>query len=362
MTSRERIQRILTHQPVDRIGLYEHFWGDTRRQWEALDPAWHDVNFDTAFDFDMRECWSFNMVADLDYGLVQIAEDEDTVTRKDGNYATLRRHKFHDTTPEHIAFDVDCREKWEQLIKPKLLDETQWDRRIKFDDYRRVKAECAAAGKFFLYSGTNVFELMHPVCGHVNLLMAMIDDPEWVTDMCQTFSHLIVALQKRLFEREGLPDGVWFYEDMGYKGAPFMSPAMYEEFLYPAHRYTIDYAHGLGLPVIMHSCGFVEPLLDGMVRAGIDALQVIEIKAGMDPLRIRAKFGDRLALIGGIDVRALYSNDKATVDAELDKKIPLLKQGLGGYVLHSDHSIPGTVRPEIYRYFIERGLELGKID
>ena len=29
MTGKERMQRILRHEPVDRIGLYEHFWNDT---------------------------------------------------------------------------------------------------------------------------------------------------------------------------------------------------------------------------------------------------------------------------------------------------------------------------------------------
>ena len=35
MTGKERTLRILAHQPVDRIGLFEHFWGDTHKAWEA---------------------------------------------------------------------------------------------------------------------------------------------------------------------------------------------------------------------------------------------------------------------------------------------------------------------------------------
>ncbi|MEI8196809.1 MAG: uroporphyrinogen decarboxylase family protein, partial [Phycisphaerae bacterium] len=127
----------------------------------------------------------------------------------------------------------------------------------------------------------------------------------------------------------------------------------------PGHTKTIRYAHDLKLPVIMHSCGFVEPLLPGMMEAGIDALQVIEVKAGMDPLRIFKNYGDKLSLIGGIDVRVLYTNDKKKIDAELEAKIPTLKKGFG-YVLHSDHSIPATVNYDTYRYFVQRGLELGK--
>jgi uroporphyrinogen decarboxylase len=96
-----------------------------------------------------------------------------------------------------------------------------------------------------------------------------------------------------------------------------------------------------------------------MLEAGIDCLQVIEIKAGMDLLKLYREYGDVLSFIGGIDVRALYSNDRAVIDKELESKIPIVKAGFG-YTLHSDHSIPRTVDYDTYRYFIERGMELGK--
>lgn len=67
---------------------------------------------------------------------------------------------------------------------------------------------------------------------------------------------------------------------MGYKGSPFMSPRMYRSLIMPAHIETIAYAKARGLPVIMHSCGYVEPLLPHMIEAGIDCLQVLEVKAG----------------------------------------------------------------------------------
>lgn len=108
----------------------------------------------------------------------------------------------------------------------------------------------------------------------------------------------------------------------------------------------------------MHSCGYVEPLLPGMIEAGIDCLQAIEVKAGMDLLRLHRDFGDRISLMGGIDVRALYSNDPAQIDRELEAKIPTVMSNYG-YVLHSDHSIPDTVSYDSYRYFVERSLELG---
>ena len=191
------------------------------------------------------------------------------------------------------------------------------------------------------------------------MLTGMAVDPDWVRDMVSVYARLTVDLMEILFAEEGPPDGVWFYEDMGFKGRPFMSPDMYREIIQPGHRLTIDHAKSRGLPVIMHSCGYVEPLVPGMIEAGIDCLQVIEVKAGMDLLKLHREFGGRLSLMGGMDVRTLYSNDRSVVERELASKIPEVKQG-HGYVLHSDHSIPNQVAYETYKFFIERGLELGK--
>ena len=89
------------------------------------------------------------------------------------------------------------------------------------------------------------FELMHPVCGHEYMLMGMALDPDWVKDMVNTYAQLTVDLQEILFAEEGKPDGIWFYEDMGFKERPFMSPAMYSEIIQPGHK-TIDYAQAWG--------------------------------------------------------------------------------------------------------------------
>ncbi len=355
MTGYERMKNILNRKPVDRIGLYEHFWNDTKKMWVAAGKVKPQDDLYELFDYDMSESWAFKLTADLDFVDVVIDETEDTILKKDGNGALLRRHKHHDTTPEHVDFTVKDRKAWEELIKPFLTPD---ERRINFKAYRDAKRKAHEQNKFFVWSGINVFEAMHPVCGHEHMLIGMAWDPDWVKDMVDTYSSLTVSLQEILFEKEGLPDGIWYYEDMGFKERPFMSPAMYDEIIKPGHKKTIDFAKSKNLPVIMHSCGFVEPLLPGMIDAGINCLQVIEVKAGMDLLRIHKNYGDRISLMGGIDVRKLYSNDYKQIDQELESKIPIVKEGFG-YMLHSDHSIPGTVNLDTYQYFIQKGLELG---
>ena len=74
-----------------------------------------------------------------------------------------------------------------------------------------------------------------------------------------------------------------------------MSPAMYRALLFPAHKKLFDFAHGCGLPVVLHCDGYVEPLIPSLIEAGIDCLQPLEVKAGMDLLKLKKRFGDQIA-------------------------------------------------------------------
>jgi uroporphyrinogen decarboxylase len=84
----------------------------------------------------------------------------------------------------------------------------------------------------------------------------------------------------------------------------------------------------------------------------------MEVKAGMDLLRIYEHFGDKIALMGGLDVRPVASNDLDGIRRELEAKIPFVKRN-NGFILHSDHSIPESTEYETYQYFLELGRELG---
>jgi uroporphyrinogen decarboxylase len=139
-----------------------------------------------------------------------------------------------------------------------------------------------------------------------------------------------------------------------------MSPAMYQELVQPGHHLLFKYAHSLGCKVIVHSCGYVEPLVPGLIEAGMDCLQAMEVKAGMDMPRLFERFGDKISFFGNIDVRTLISNDQTLVEEELQKKIPVVIRNGGGYILHTDHSEPPEINYETMRFFVERGREISR--
>ena len=104
-----------------------------------------------------------------------------------------------------------------------------------------------------------------------------------------------------LFEHVGLPDGMWLYEDLGYKNGPFTSPKVLAELIFPYYREMVDFFHGYDLPVVLHSCGSTAKVLPLVVEAGFDGLHPMERKAdGNDPLAFAEKYGDRLCFVGGL--------------------------------------------------------------
>ena len=109
---------------------------------------------------------------------------------------------------------------------------------------------------------------------------------------------------------------------------------------------------------MFHCDGYVEALVPSLIEAGINCLQPLEAKAGMDLLKLKKRFGDQIALIGGMDARILETNDLQAVDAELLSKLPGVMAG-NGYVLQVDHSVSPLVDYETYKFFVERGLEIG---
>ena len=150
LTGVERIDNILRRKPVDRIGLYEHFWGDTLKVWQNKGHISENEDLATHFGFDLSTCWAFNMVARLDFVPQILEETEETILTCDGNGAVLRRHKLHASTPEHVDFAVKDRTGWEEVAKPFLQPTRE---RINFEGYRRGQDGMPAAEPFLLLVG-----------------------------------------------------------------------------------------------------------------------------------------------------------------------------------------------------------------
>jgi hypothetical protein len=93
LNSRERVNAILNHQPVDRIAVFEQYWPETVELWKEQGHLAHDDSPEDHFDLDIRTAWVFNMIADLDFDDQIVEETEETKLVRDGNGALLRYWK-----------------------------------------------------------------------------------------------------------------------------------------------------------------------------------------------------------------------------------------------------------------------------
>ena len=356
MTPIERVENIFKRKPVDAIPAGEEFWSETLAKWRTegfLGAAESPIEH---FALDLDRSGLPNWYADRFFGNKKIDEDDDTVVLLDGNGATLRQHKHHASTPEHISFTVQDRRSWESFAKPRLIDVDGG--RLNIDAYKTARRKARENDRHFSNDSFGPFELMQRLVGHEVLLLSMALDPDWVRDMVMTYVEFNIIHFEELYAAEEMPQSTWIADDLGFKLKPFMSPAMFREILKPGYIRLFDFLHARGLKTILHSCGFIEPLLPDLVDAGLDCYEAIEHKAGMDIRSLVDTYGESLVFFGNIDIRALESNNIDDVTAELESKICYVQDRGGAYILHSDHSISPRIEYRTYARFLEIGRAL----
>lgn len=351
MTSRDRVVCLLDKKIPDRMGFYEHFWPETLDRYWAEQGYPNDADPVDFFDYDVREGpWA------IDARLVRCEEDEVleeseewTVTRN-GFGAVLKHWKEKSGTPEHIDFTVVTPEKWNEAKQPLLKTDPD---RIDFAECKRFAEEARASHRFWTFGGLLQFELMRGTLGDVCMLENLLLDPEWIADFCGTYTDFYIRHFRLLFDEVGLPDGMFVYEDLGFSNGPFCSPKTYRELIFPQHQKLFHFFHKRGLPVIFHTCGDVRPLVPHLVEAGIDCLQPMEAKAGMDVIALAEQHKGQLAFMGNIDAVILNRNDPDEVRQHVTEIVSTLRQRGVPYVFHSDHSVPPGVRMETYQLAAE---------
>ena len=107
----------------------------------------------------------------------------------------------------------------------------------------------------------------------------------------------------------------------------------------------------------LHSCGNIMTRIDDLMDVGIDALNPLEVKAGMEPMKLKREYGDQLTLHGGVN--AVLWDDREAIISEIDRIIPVMKEN-GGFIFSSDHSIPSSVSLENFRAIVEEIKRVGR--
>ena len=188
------------------------------------------------------------------------------------------------------------------------------------------------------------------------VLMALAEDPGWILDMFTTGCDLTLALLDMMWKEGYHFDELMWFDDMAYKNGMLISKKMWRNYLRPYQKRIVDWAHAHDIPAHLHCCGNISSLIPELIEMGIDALDPLEIKAGMNPIQIKREYGKDLVLRGGFDIQnwsdpALYERDIRTI-------LPVLMQD-GGYIFSSDHSIADSVSLQNFQRILELVKEVG---
>ncbi len=142
---------------------------------------------------------------------------------------------------------------------------------------------------------------------------------------------------------------IQFNDDLGTQDAPFLSVAMFRELVMPFYKQGLDWIHqNTEKKVFMHNDGAIFDFLPTLIEMGVDILNPVQTTAkGMDPVKLKREFGDRLVFWGGAcDCQGtLAFGTPRQVAAEVEETIRVLAPG-GGYVFAPVHNIQARVPPE----------------
>ncbi len=360
MDSRTLVKNLLTKKPTERMGFCDKYWYEVVPKWRGqgfLQKTNEEtgevvpVSFEDWFDTDVHECWDPFDVAPL-RGYSEVLEVNDKwKIKKDGYGAAYKLWRGKTGVPEHMSFEMERREVWEEKYKPHLIefDPTRHD----FDRVNNCLETAHAKNKSLNYATSFIWELLRHSLGDITLYMSLLDDPDWILDFNRTYTDFFKTYYKYVFEKGHIPDHVWFYEDWAYNKGPFCSPDIIREYFVPFYQEMTDFFHSYDIPVVLHSCGNIETILPIVVESGFDGLNPMEVKAGCDVVRFAEKYGDKLSFFGGLDVRILENGDKSEIKKEVLRICDTMRRLKVGYLFGTDHSITPNVDYESYRYAVE---------
>lgn len=356
---------------VDRVGLFEGFWSETLIKWvsegyptcvqiingqemlQPKDPALY-------FDFDLQKTGGYFDTEPL-LGFVKLVDETDEwKVVKNGAGATLKWWKNKSGTPEHIDFSVTNRKIWDEDYRPHLLSLNKnrfnckwWRGDNSLEDDKSDLTLARARNKWAFYGHVFVVEIMRNMLGDLNLYQSFLLDPKWIHDICQVYTQFFKNHFNFLLENNGLPDGIWIFEDIAYKNGLFASPKTYHELIIPYYQELVSFFNELGLPVMFHTDGNIDQGIPLIIDSGFIGLNPIEVKAGCDIFDYAEKYGNDLVFIGGLDVRILETNDRDTIHNEVKRLIEGMKKRNARYVFGSDHTVTPKVDFDSYLYALD---------
>jgi len=204
----------------------------------------------------------------------------------------------------------------------------------------------------FLCISQGIFEILMFLFGFENLCFQIYDNEELVKSTAEKIGEIIYESYKKFIKIEKII-GIFQGDDMGFKTQTLLPPHFFKKYILPWHKKISELCHENNKIYVLHSCGNIEPLMDFLIEeVKIDAKHSFEDEI-MPVWDFKKKYGDKIGIIGGVDVGKLCSLKENELRYYIRK---ILEKCAGsGYVLGSGNSIANYVPPENFLIMLEEG-------
>jgi len=205
--------------------------------------------------------------------------------------------------------------------------------------------------------GGNILEPVAFLMGFQNLAIALYEQPDLVKAMFERVGELSMACCEAACQIESVR-AILSSDDLGFRTGTLISPEHLRQYVLPWHKRVVECAHRHGRPLILHSCGNLEVIMDDLINdVAIDAKHSFE-DAIMPVTEAKAKYGERLALLGGVDVDFLCRATEEEVRAHVRDLIDICSPG-GGWALGSGNSVANYVPLRNFLAMLDEGRRYG---
>lgn len=318
MTNRERFQRVLSFEPVDRLPVVEWagWWDKTIERWhrEGLPQGLQDAAEIREFlgQDSHRQMWVSPRAATCPGAPSHGAG----IIRDRGDYLAVKPHLY----PEQ-AVDERTLEKWAE--RQRRGEIVVW---ISLDG-------------FFWFPRT-----LLGIQGH---LLAFYDQQDLMREMNED----LLAFNLRVLDQVCaicVPDFMDLAEDMSYNHGPMLSEAMFEEFMAPYYRRLTPTLHDRGVIPFVDTDGDVTIPMAWFEAVGVQGFLPLERMAGVDVAALREKH-PQMRLLGAFDKTVMHRGE-ARMREEFERLLPVMRQG--GFIPSCDHQTPPEVSLEDYHLYL----------
>ncbi len=201
-----------------------------------------------------------------------------------------------------------------------------------------------------------VFEHLSWIMSLEGLGFALIDNRELVRAVSEEIGRLFLGFYSHLLDLDRVA-AIFAGDDMGFRTGTLISPTDLRAYCLPWHKKFAALAHNKGIPYYLHSCGQVEAIMEDLiVDVRIDGKHSFE--DAIDPVeKFQARHGDRIAVLGGVDVHILSTSSPEGVRLKTRALVETCGRR-GRFALGSGNSIPSYVPAANYLAMIDEALEL----